>query len=167
MGREDKYNYQLLILIINYDMALLEQLRKDVFEAMKNKEQERLDILQIAVASIKNEELKKGEALIEDEEVKVLRTEVKKIKEAVEQYRGAGRNDLADHDQKQIDILESYLPNLMSDEEIEKIVRAKALETGAQSMRDMGKLMGVVMKEIGANADGNKVKEIVQKVLSE
>lgn len=147
-------------------MALLETLRKDVFLAMKNKEQEKLDILQIAMAGIKNEEIKKGEPISEEEEIKVLRTEVKKIKEAIEQYKGAGRNDLADHDQKQVDILEKYLPSMMGDEDIEKIVKSKVTEIGAVGMRDMGKLMGVVMKEIGASADGTRVKEIVQKVLT-
>jgi len=148
-------------------MALLETLRKDVFKAMKDKEQEKLDILKIAVACIKNEELKKGETLTEDEEIKVLRSEIKKIKEAIEQYLGAGRNDLAQHDQKQLEILEAYVPSLMSETDIETIVKNKVKEVGAEGLRDMGKVMGAVMKEVGGRADGNVVKNIVQKVLSE
>lgn len=147
-------------------MILLEKIRKDVFSAMKTGDQEKAGILQILVANIKNEELKKGDALNEDEEIKVLRSEVKKLKDAIEQYKLAGRQDLVEHDKKQLDIVNEYLPEEMSEEKIRELVKSKIEQVGATSIRDMGKVMGVVMKEAGTNVDGNIVKNIVQEMLN-
>lgn len=147
-------------------MSLIDQIREDMFEASKNGDSLRSDILKIAMASVKNEEVKKGEALEDAEVEKILRTEVKKIKDSIEQYEGMGRNDLAEEEKKQLEVLGKYLPELMPEDEIKKIVEAKASEMSITSMSDMGKLMGIVMKDLNGKADGAVVRQIVQEVLS-
>lgn len=147
-------------------MALLDTLRKDTFAAMKAGDEVKIGILQIAVGSIKNEELKKGEALNEEEEIKVLRTEVKKLKDAIEQYKTAGRDDLVSRESAQLVIIEAYLPSLMSEADVEKVVQAKMTELNVIGMSDMGRLMGVVMKELAGKADGGVVKQVVTNLLT-
>lgn len=144
----------------------MDQIRGDMFEASKEGDSLRSDILKIAMASVKNEEVKKRETLEDSEVEKILRTEVKKIKDSISQYENMGRNDLADEEKKQLEVLEKYLPELMSEEDIRKIVEAKASETGITSISDMGRLMGSVMKDLNGKADGAVVRQIVQKVLS-
>lgn len=147
-------------------MSLIDQIRKDMFQASKDGRSSESNILKMAIASVKNEEVKKGENLEDTEIEKILRTEVKKIKDSIEQYESMGRNDLAEEEKKQLEVLEKYLPELMPEGEIKKIVEAKASEIGITSMSDMGKLMGVVMKDLNGKADGAVVRQIVQEVLS-
>lgn len=146
-------------------MTILEQMRKEVFEASKSGDAVKAGILQLSIAAIKNEALKADKDLSTEEEIKVLRAEVKKIKDSIAQYSSAGRVDLVEEEEKQLAILEAYLPALLPSDEVEKIVKAKAAELNALSMRDMGRLMGVVMKELAGKADGNEVNAIVKKVL--
>lgn len=146
--------------------TILETLRKDTFAAMKAGEETKVGILQIAVGSIKNEELKKGEALTDEESIRVLRSEVKKLKDAIEQYKAGGRDDLLERESAQLAVIEAYLPALMSEDDIAKIVEAKMKELNVVGMSDMGKLMGVVMKEVGAKADGGVVKQVVTRLLT-
>lgn len=147
-------------------MSLIDQIRKDMFKASKEGRSFEADILKIAMASVKNEEVKKGESLKDSDVEKILRTEAKKIKDAISQYEEMGRKDLAEEEKKQLEVIEKYLPELMSEEDIKKIVEAKASELEVSSMRDMGKLMGVVMKELNGKADGAVVRQIVQNTLS-
>jgi hypothetical protein len=137
-----------------------------MFKASKEGRSFEADILKIAMASVKNEEVKKGESLKDSDVEKILRTEAKKIKDAISQYEEMGRKDLAEEEKKQLEVIEKYLPELMSEEDIKKIVEAKASELEVSSMRDMGKLMGVVMKELNGKADGAVVRQIVQNTLS-
>ncbi|MGI6443534.1 MAG: GatB/YqeY domain-containing protein [Candidatus Dojkabacteria bacterium] len=146
-------------------MSLLETLRKDMILATKEKNVSKMDILKMALATLRNEEIAQGKELTDQEVEKVLRKEVKKIEESIEQFSYMGRDDLVKKEKEQLGYLEEYLPELMSEEEVEKIVKGKIEEVGAQGMSDMGKVMGVVMKEISGKADGNLVKQIVQKHL--
>lgn len=146
-------------------MSLLETLRKDMILATKEKNVSKMDILKMALATLRNEEIAQGKELTDQEVEKVLRKEVKKIEESIEQFSYMGRDDLVKKEKEQLGYLEEYLPELMSEEEVEKIVKGKIEEVGAQGMSDMGKVMGIVMKEISGKADGNLVKQIVQKHL--
>ncbi|HHX99166.1 TPA: GatB/YqeY domain-containing protein [Candidatus Dojkabacteria bacterium] len=146
-------------------MSLLETLRKDMILATKEKNVSKMDILKMALATLRNEEIAQGKELTDQEVEKVLRKEVKKIEESIEQFGQMGREDLVKKEKEQLGYLEEYLPELMSEKEVEKIVKGKIEEVGAQGMSDMGKVMGVVMKEISGKADGNLVKQIVQKHL--
>jgi len=147
-------------------MSLINQIRDDMFKASKEGRSFESDILKIAMASVKNEEVKKGKDLKDLEIEKVLRTETKKIKDSISQYQKMERKDLVEEEKKQLNILEKYLPELMSEEDIRKIVEAKASELEISSIKEMGKLMGIVMKELKGNADGAIVRQIVQDTLS-
>jgi uncharacterized protein len=148
-------------------MTLSEKIRKDMLDGVKQKDSVRVDILKMVLASFKNAEIEKGESLDEKSQEAILRKEVKKLKDAFEQYTQAGRSDLAQKEKAQLDILEAYLPELMSEDEVRDFVKKKASELGVESIRDMGKLMGVVMKELQGKADGGVVNNIVREVLNE
>ena len=146
-------------------MSLLETLRKDMFSATKEGNTTKEDILKMAIAAIKNAEIEKGGALDDKEIVKVLRKEVKKIQDSIAQFTTMGRQDLVDRETKQLEVLQEYLPKQMSEEEIKKVVKAKIVELEAEGMKDFGKVMGVVMKEIAEQAEGGIVKDIIESLL--
>ena len=146
-------------------MSLIENLRKDMFSATKEGNTEKVDILKMAMASIKNAQVASEEELSDTDMEKILRKEVKKIEDSIVQYTQMGRDDLLQREKHQLEVLQEYLPEQMSEEEIEKVVKDKIDELKPDGMKDMGKVMGVVMKELGANADGNTVREMVQKHL--
>jgi len=148
-------------------MTLSEKIRQDMIFALKTKEVLKIDILKMSLASLKNFEIEKGEELTPSDEEQIVRKEVKKLKDAFEEYTQAGRDDLAKKEKAQLDVLESYLPKLMSDDEIRAVVEQKAKEINAESIRDIGKVMGAVMKELQGKADGTVVNNIVKEVLNE
>ena len=146
-------------------MSLLETLRKDMFSFSKNGEKDKAGILGMAIAEIKNAQINSEKELTEEDIIAVLRKEVKKVNDSIEQYTQMGREDLVEQETVQLDTLNVYLPQLMSKEEIEKVVKSKMEELGVSSMQDMGRLMGTVMKELQGKADGSQVKEVVQGLL--
>ncbi len=146
-------------------MTLLEKLRKDMLTALKSGDKEKSQILKMVVANIKNAQIESDKDLTDKDVEKILRKETKKIEDSIEQYKKMGRDDLVKREKSDLEIIQSYLPKLMSDENIKKVVEKKIVETGAQDMRDMGKVMGAVMKELEGKADGNTVKNIVQSML--
>ena len=148
-------------------MSLLETLRKDMFSATKDGNTTKADILKMVIAAIKNAEIEKGEVLDDKEIVKVLRKEVKKIQDSIAQFTTMGRQDLVDRETKQLEVLQEYLPKQMSEEEIKKVVKAKIAELEAEGMKDFGKVMGVVMKELAEQAEGGMVKDIIESLLNE
>jgi uncharacterized protein YqeY len=147
-------------------MSLVDTIRKDMFLASKEGDSNRSDILKMVLSSVKNVEITKGEALEDSDVEKILRKETKKIQDSISQYSEMGRKDLVDTEKSQLDVLNKYLPDLMSDEEVEKVVKAKIEELGATSKRDMGRVMGIVMKELDGKADGGIVKRYVDQLLS-
>ena len=147
-------------------MSLIDQIREDMFKASKEGRSFEADILKIAIASVKNEEIKMGESLNDLEVEKILRTEVKKIKDSISQYEKMGREDLVEEESKQLEVVEKYLPQLMSEEDIRKVVEEKVSQLGIFSVNEMGKLMGIVMKELNGKAEGDVVRKVVQEVLS-
>ena len=147
-------------------MSLVDTLRKDMFEASKKGEVEKADILKMAMASIKNAQIEVEEELTDTDIEKILRKEVKKVKDSIEQFEKMAREDLLKKEQLQLTVLQSYLPEQMNEEEVKKVVEEKIEQLGAKDMRDMGKVMGVVMKELDGKTDGNTVKNIVQSLLS-
>jgi len=137
-----------------------------MFEASKNGEVLKADILKMVLAEIRNAAIEIEGDLDEATEVKIIRKEVKKLKDAVSQYKEIDRKDLVEKEETQLKVLEEYLPALMPKKEVEKILKVTVKELGAESMKDMGKVMGVAMKELDGKADGDMVKETVQKLLS-
>jgi uncharacterized protein len=146
-------------------MSLQEQIRKDMLTALKSGNKERSQTLKMLVATLKNAQIESKEELKEKEVEKIIRKEAKKIEDSIEQYQKMGRDDLVKKEKQDLEIIEDYLPELMGNEEIEKVVEKKIEELNATDMRDMGKVMGAVMKEVDGKADGNAVKNIVQSML--
>lgn len=137
-----------------------------MFQAIKDGQKDQSEILKMALASIKNVQIESEKELTDIDVQKILRGEVKKIKDSVEQFSKMQRDDLVARETIQLEVLQSYLPQPMSEDEIRKVVQAKVKELNTESIRDMGKVMGAVMKELEGKADGNTVKGIVQDILS-
>jgi len=147
-------------------MSLLETIRKDMIEASKKGDVDSTNILKLAIASIKNEEIAKGDKLSDEEILKVLRKEESKIKDSITEFTKMGRKDLIERESRQLKVISSYLPKLMGREEIEKVVSKAVADTHAEGLKSMGAVMGIVMKELNGKADGSVVKEVVQEFLS-
>ena len=146
-------------------MSLLENIRKDMLNASKQGDDITVDILKLVIADIRNEQIALEKELKEEDVLKVLRKQEKKIKDSIEQYTNMGRDDLVSRESAQLKVIEKYLPSLMSEDEITKIVSRVIADTKASGMHGMGLVMGSVMKELNGKADGYLVKDVVGKLL--
>ena len=148
-------------------MSLRERIVSDLTAAMKERDAARLSTLRMVKASVMNREIEKGGALTDEEMTKALQSLVKQRRDSVEQYEKAGRQELADKERAEIEVIESYLPQATTREEIEQAVAEAIKETNASSMRDMGMVMKQAQSRLaGRNADGRTVSEIVKAKLS-
>lgn len=147
-------------------MSLVENIRKDMFEGTKVGNVQKVDILKLVLADIKNEEISLGEKLSDDQVLKVLRKEKKKVEDSISEYTKMNREDLVAKETLQLEILNEYLPAQMSEEDIKKIVSRVVKENNVSDVREMGRVMGMVMRELNGQADGNVVRNIVQNTLS-
>ena len=145
--------------------TLTEQIRADLTAAMKAQEKERLSTLRMLQSSIKNEQINSGHELSDEEAMTVIRKAVKQRLDSIEQYTNAGRTELADKERSEMDLLKTYLPPELTDEEIETGVREIIASTGAQSKKDMGKVMKEATARYKGRAYGKKVQEVVQRLL--
>lgn len=147
-------------------MSLIDDIRKEMFETSKSGSYDVSQILKMVLASIKNEEINLGQELSDEEVIKVLRKEIKKIEDSITEYTKINRNDLIEKEKTQLEALSKYVPAMMDISKVREIVTSKISELGVKDMRDMGRVMGVVMKELNGQADGNQVREIVSEILS-
>lgn len=143
-------------------MSLREQISEDLKAAMKNGDRPRMDGLRFLLAAVKNAEIDKGRSLTDDELIQLLQKEAKKRKESVEEYQKAGRNDLADKELFELSLIEAYLPAQLSADEIRNEVEKVFQEVQPTSPKEMGKVMGILMKKLAGRADGKIVQQIVQ-----
>lgn len=144
-------------------MSLKELITSDLTAAMKAKDAARTSTLRMVKAAIQNREIEKGSPLSDEEMAKALQSLVKQRRDSVEQYEKAGRQDLVDKESAEIAVIESYLPQAASREEIEQAVAQAISETGATSMREMGAVMKATQARLaGRNADNRAVSEIVK-----
>ena len=149
-------------------MGLKERITGDMTAAMKAKEAGRLSTLRMVKAAVQNREIEKGGELSDEELVKALQSLVKQRRDSVEQYEKAGRAELAEKERAEIAVIEEYLPQAASAEEIERAVEAAVAETGASSMKEMGAVMKAAQARLaGRNADGRAVSEAVKRRLSQ
>ena len=149
-------------------MSLKDQIISDMTAAMKSQDAARTSTLRMVKAAIMNREKEGGGELTDEDVQKLLRTQVKQRRDSVDQYQKANRPDLADKEQSEIAIIEGYLPQSASQEEIDNAVVAAIAETGASSMKDMGGVMKAAMARLaGKSADGKMVSETVKAKLSE
>jgi uncharacterized protein YqeY len=148
-------------------MALTEKIIADLTASMKAQDAARTSTLRMVKAAMMNRKIDKGAELDDDDMLKLLRSLVKQRKDSVEQYENAGRKDLVDKEQAEIVVIESYLPQPATEAEIQQAVAAAIAETGATSMKDMGKVMKATQTALaGKNADGKLVSEIVKSSLA-
>ncbi len=147
---------------------LTTQIRADMIAAMKAKDSLRVETLRGAMSAFTNELVAKGrkptEELADNDAVAVLKRLAKQRKEAADVYAKGGRAELAEKELNELKIIEGYLPQMASAEEIEKVARAKMAEMGVTDASGIGKLTGTVMKEFAGRADGNAVKEVLSKL---
>lgn len=143
------------------------QIVSDLTASMKAQDGPRTSTLRMIKAAVMNREIEKGGELDDEEMTKLLRSMVKQRRDSVEQYEKGARKDLADKEKAEIAIIETYLPVSASAEEIEQAVIAAIAETGAGSMKDMGKVMKAAQARLaGKNADGRVVSDLVKTKLS-
>ncbi|HYX28257.1 MAG TPA: GatB/YqeY domain-containing protein [Pyrinomonadaceae bacterium] len=148
-------------------MTLKDQIISDMTAAMKAKDAARTSTLRMVKAAITNREKEGGAAITDEDVLKLLRSQVKQRRDSVEQYKAAGRQDLVDKETAEIAIIETYLPQAASQEQIDEAVTGAIAETGASSPKDMGAVMKAAMAKLaGKNADGKLVSETVKKKLS-
>ena len=148
-------------------MAFKERIMDDLKKAMKERNEVKVRTLRMVIASIKNWEVENTKEIDDDGMITVLTKEAKRRKEAIEEYRKAGREDLAKAEEEELKIIESYLPERMSEEEIKELVLKTIEEVKATSPKDLGKVMKVIMPKVKGRADGKLVNEMVRKILSD
>lgn len=147
-------------------MNLTDRLAEDMKQAMKAKDKQKLSTLRMIKSSLKNEEIKLGKELSADDELTVLSRELKQRNDSLQEYEKAGRDDLAASERAEIAVIKAYMPEPLSDEELDRLVQETIAEVGAQSKADMGKVMGAIMPKVKGKADGSKVNKLVLKYLS-
>jgi len=147
-------------------MSLTEQMQKDMYAAMKNGEKEKAITLRGAYSKLKDKRIDKREDLSEQEEIQVIKTLVKQRNEAIEMYTRANRDDLASKEQSEREVLETYLPQMMNEDELKKLINDIIVETDAVAMSDFGKVMPVGMQRSAGKADGKLVQSLVREKLS-
>jgi uncharacterized protein len=144
-------------------MPLAKQIVSDLTAAMKAQDANRTSTLRMVKAAMMNRQIEKGSELDDDDMQKLLRSLVKQRRDSIEQYEKAGRQELVDKEKAEIDVIEIYLPQAASPDEIEQAVAAAIAETGATSMKDMGKVMKATQAALaGKNADGRLISEVVK-----
>jgi uncharacterized protein YqeY len=146
-------------------MGLREKIDSDVKEALKSGAKDKLSTLRMLNAALKNKQIDKRRPLSDDEVVETVRSLIKQRKDSIEQFAKGGRQDLVDKETAEAAVLEGYLPQQLSREEIESMVRDAIAQTGAQGAKDMGKVMKALIPVIGGRADGKLVSELVKHAL--
>ena len=144
-------------------MSLKQQVISDLTASMKAQDAARTSTLRMVKAAFINREIEKGGELDDEEMMKLLRSLVKQRRDSVEQYEKGGRQELADKEKSEIVVIEAYLPQSASRDEIERAIDAALAETGATSMKDMGRVMKAAQTALaGKNADGRVVSDLVK-----
>jgi len=143
-----------------------EKLSADLKDAMRSKDALRKRVLRLALSAVKNSEIDKQGELTEDEIVKIFQKEVKERRDTIEGAQKAGREDLVREAEAEIAVLEEYLPQPFSDEELAALINETIKAVGATSMREMGQVMSAVMPKIQGRAEGKTVSKMVRQLLS-
>lgn len=148
-------------------MSLKEQVRLDLADAMRSGDKEKRDTLRLLMAAIKQVEVDQQVELDDAGVLTVLEKQAKQRRESIEEYSAAGRQDLVDEEQAQLVLIESYLPEQMSRDQIADIASKVIDEVGARDPKDMGKVMGRLMPMLKGKADGRLINEVVRELLQE
>lgn len=151
--------------------SILDRVKADLTDAMKAQDDVRRRTLRSLRAALANKEIEQREGgaeatLSDQQELAVVQKQVKQRRDSIEQYEDAGRDDLAQREREEIEVLEEYLPDRLSDKELADRINTIIDDIGAESMADMGAVMGRAMDELRGRADGNRVREMVEEKLS-
>ncbi len=148
-------------------MSLLKQIDQDLVKALKSGDRLAADTLRGLKSDIKYFQLdKRLDEVSDDDIVGVISSSAKRRRDSIEQFAAGGRQDLVDKETRELEIVQEYLPQQLSEDDVEKIVKEAVEETGAQSLADMGKIMKIVMPKVKGRADGKLVQKIVTRTLS-
>jgi|TARA_B100000497_G_scaffold24692_1_gene29020 hypothetical protein len=145
---------------------MLHQIEIDLKDALKNQDKAKVGVLRILISKCKNKSIAKGKPLEDSEVMKVLQTAAKQHKESIKLYKQGERNDLVNQETAELNIVEAYLPSMMTEDEIKSIVSSVIEETGASSMADFGKVMPQVMKKGAGKIDGGVAQNLLKELLS-
>jgi uncharacterized protein len=147
-------------------MSLIEKIEGELKLAMRARERERTDALRLTLASLRSAEKELARPLKEDEELQVLQRERKRRTEAAEAFREGGRAEQADKEERELEVIKEFMPEPISDEALEQIIDDAIAETGATSLRDLGRVMADVMPQVAGRADGSTVSQLVREKLA-
>lgn len=147
-------------------MTLVERLKEEQKVAMKAREKARLGTIRLALAAVKQIEVDEAKTLTDEETIAIVTKMVKQRRDSVAQFTEAGRDDLADIETAEIEVLQEFLPQQLTEDELATLVEQAIAETGAASMQDMGKLMGVLKPKTQGRADMGKVSQLVKAKLA-
>ena len=146
-------------------MVLYEKIQSDMYTAMKAGEKEKASTLRTVLAKLKDKQIDTREPLSEKDEIKVLQTLVKQRKESIDLYQKGGRSELAEAESFELEIINTYLPEMMNEDDVRKLIEEIIEETGAQSMADLGKVMPQIMMQGKGLIDGKTAQRIVSEML--
>ncbi|HXV02014.1 MAG TPA: GatB/YqeY domain-containing protein [Gaiellaceae bacterium] len=147
-------------------MSLIERLEDELKEAMRERDSERRDALRLILNSLRSAEKELQRPLNDQEELQVLQRERKRRVEAEEAFRAAGREEQADAEDYELEVLEEFMPEPLSEAELEEIIDDAIAENGATSLRDLGRVMADVMPQVAGRADGSEVSQLVREKLA-
>jgi uncharacterized protein len=147
-------------------MSLIKRLESELTAAMKERDTARRDALRLILSNLRSAEKELQRPLHDDEELQVLQRERKRRLESIEAFRGGGREEKAASEEAELAVLEEFMPEPLSEEELERIVDDAIAEVGATSMRDLGRVMADVMPQIAGRADGSMVSQLVREKLA-
>ncbi len=142
------------------------RLQNDLKTAMKEKDSFKRDVIRFVMSAIKQIEVDERKELSDADIEAILVKQIKQRNDAIEQFRDGGREDLVEKNEKELQILRSYLPEPMSDEEVKTVLEEIIAQTGAEGMKDMGKVMGAAKAKIGSRAEGRVINQIAKELLS-
>jgi hypothetical protein len=147
-------------------MSLIDEIDDEIKDAMKARDSERRDALRLILDALKKSEKELQRPLSEEEELQVMQRERKRRLEAADAFRAGGREEQAEAEERELEILEEFMPEPLSEEEIEEIIDDVIAEVGATSMAQLGRVMADVMPQIAGRADGSQVSQIVREKLA-
>ena len=146
-------------------MSLFDTIQSDMYAAMKSGDKHKTGTLRIALSTLKDKKIEKREDLTDMEAIKIIQNLVKQRKEAADIYKENGRNDLMDNENAELEILNTYLPQMMSEDDLRILIKKVVEDTGALNLSDIGKVMPEVMKQSAGKADGKMAQSIVRDLL--
>jgi len=147
-------------------MTLISEIEEEVKDALRERDTERLDTLRLVLSALRAAEKELLRPLDESEELQVLQRERKRRIEAADAFRAAGREEQAEKEERELDVIEDFMPDPIEEDELEEIVDDAIAETGATSLRDLGRVMADVMPQVAGRADGSTVSRLVREKLA-